>query len=202
MTEARVFLTHHGRPRGMIPGFARTAQGTGRAYLHRFWPSCQFVAAIQGCTVTLPNPKIPVQSRFSQEQGGTMDELANQWYQAGSLLMQAGFLIAGVWAMRAILRNMRASQEQMGALLKLTVSGGANGEESLRTAARPTPYLLDGWPEAASNPARSIATPQSEGRPRKSSWSGMSAWLQAPMVSPGVSPWRKAVRWLQAPAGS
>jgi hypothetical protein len=62
-----------------------------------------------------------------------MDELANQWYQAGSLLVQAGFLIAGVWSVRAILKNMRASQEQMGALLKLTVSGGASGEESLRT---------------------------------------------------------------------
>src|SRR6266478_6144027 len=28
-----------------------------------------------------------------------------------------------------------------------------------------------------------------------------SSWLQAPMRSSGVSPWRKVVRWLQAPAG-
>jgi hypothetical protein len=128
-----------------------------------------------------------------------MDELANQWYQAGSLLVQAGFLIAGVWSVRAILKNMRASQQQMGALLKLTVSGGASGEESLRTTDRPTPYLLDGWPDAAANP---VLVPGQSERPRKSVWSGMATWLQGPMVSSGISPWRRAVRWLQAPAGS
>jgi hypothetical protein len=128
-----------------------------------------------------------------------MDELANQWYQAGSLLLQAGFLTAGVWSVRAILRNMRASQEQMGALLKLTVSGGANGEESPRTTPRPTPYLLDGWPDAAAN---SVLAPGQSERPGKSVWSGMAAWLQAPMVGSGISPWRRAVRWLQAPARS
>src|SRR5262245_11851383 len=100
-----------------------------------------------------------------------MDELANQWYQAGSLLLQACFLIAGVWSLRAILRNMRTSQEQMGALLRLTVSGGASGEEILRTTARTTPHLLDGWPEAAANPVSASATGESERRPRKGVWS-------------------------------
>ena len=131
-----------------------------------------------------------------------MDELVNQWYQAGSLLVQASFLIAGVWSVRAILKNMRASQEQMGALLKLTVSGGASGEESLRTTARNTPYLRDGWPEAAANPVAASAAGESEQRHRKGVWSGMATWLQAPMVSSEISPWRRAVRWLQAPAGS
>jgi hypothetical protein len=131
-----------------------------------------------------------------------MGELANQWYQAGSLLLQAGFLIAGIWSVRAVLRNLRASQAQMGALLKLTVSGGASGEEALRTTARPTPYLLDGWPEGAVNHMPAIATARSEGSPRKSVWSGMASWLQAPMPSSGIRPWRRAVRWLQAPAGT
>jgi hypothetical protein len=131
-----------------------------------------------------------------------MDELANQWYQAGSLLVQAGFLIAGVWSVRVIVRNMRASQEQMGALLKLTLSGGTSGEESPRTTPRLTPYLLEGWPEPAANPVLAGTTGEREHRARKSVWSGMGAWLQAPMVSSGISPWRKAVRWLQAPAGS
>ena len=129
-----------------------------------------------------------------------MDEFANQWYQAGSLLLQAGFLIAGVWSVRAILKNMRAAQEQMGALLKLTVSGDATDEENLSAAARPTPYLLDGWPERAQNPAPAAAVPQTQ--QQKSVWSGLAAWLQTPMVSSGASPWRRAVRWLQAPAGS
>ena len=131
-----------------------------------------------------------------------MDEFANHWYEAGSLLLQAGFLIAAVWSVRAILRNMRASQEQTGALLKLAVSGGVSGEEAPRTAARPTPYLLEGWPEAAANHIRSMATPSSEGAPDKSAWSGMAAWLQEPMVDSGGNPWRRAVRWLQEPAGS
>jgi len=129
-----------------------------------------------------------------------MDEFVNQWYQAGSLLVQAGFLIAGVWSVRAILKNMRAAQEQMGALLKLTVSGGATDEENLRTAARPTPYLLDGWPERAQNAVPAASVPQT--KQQKSVWSGLAAWLQTPMVSSGVSPWRRAVRWLQAPAGT
>jgi hypothetical protein len=130
-----------------------------------------------------------------------MEELVNQWYQAGSLFVQTGFLIAGVWSLRAILKSMRSSQEQMGALLKLTVSGVATGEEDLRTTTRSTPYLLDGWPEAAANPEPAVATKQAAGRVRKSIWIGMSNWLQAP-INPGVTPWRRAVRWLQAPAGS
>ena len=129
-----------------------------------------------------------------------MGELANQWYPAGSLLVQAGFLIAAVWSVRAILQNMRASQEQMGALLKLTVSGGSSGEENLRTTARPTPYLLQGWPEPhTAVTAGSVAQPAEA---RAGVLSGLGTWLQAPMVSSGVSPWRKAVRWLQAPAGT
>ena len=130
-----------------------------------------------------------------------MDELATQWYQAGSLFVQTGFLIAGVWSVRAILKNMRASQEQIGALLKLTVSGVATGEDVLRAAAKATTYLLDGWPEAAASPEPAVQTTQTAGRVRKSIWTDMSSWLQAP-ISSGVSPWRRAVRWLQAPAGS
>lgn len=130
-----------------------------------------------------------------------MGELANQWYQAGSLLVQAGFLIAGVWAVRAILKSMRASHAQMGALLKLTISGATNGEEGLRSAARATPYVLDGWPETAQTAKPTNATERTE-EARKNGWSGLAAWLQTPMVSSGISPWRRAARWLQAPGGS
>jgi len=31
---------------------------------------------------------------------------------------------------------------------------------------------------------------------------GLIVWLQTPMSSGGVAPWRKAIRWLQSPAGS
>jgi len=130
-----------------------------------------------------------------------MEQLGSQWYAAGSLLIQASFLMAAVWSVRAILKAIRASQEQMGALLKLTLSG-ANAEENLRAAARPTPYLLDGWPEAAQNSMPSgIATKETERR-RRSAWAGLADWLQTPMASSEIGSWRRAVRWLQAPASS
>src|SRR5262245_55087620 len=100
-----------------------------------------------------------------------MDELANQWYQAGSLLLQAGFLIAGVWSVRSILRNMRASQEQVGALLRITVSGSASEDGSLRAAARPTPYLVDGWPEATANSVAATEAAHKRDRHGKTVWS-------------------------------
>jgi len=130
-----------------------------------------------------------------------MDEISNQWYQLGSLFIQAGFLVAAVWSVRAILKSIRASQEQMGALLRVTLCGGTGSDEHSRATSRSTPYLLDGWPEPAPNPAPAITTISSE-RSRGRFWSAMTAWLQAPIESSGISPWRRAVRWLQAPAGS
>jgi hypothetical protein len=129
-----------------------------------------------------------------------MDELLKQWYQAGTLLVQAGFLVAGVWSVRTILKNMRASQEQMGALLKLTVSAGG-GEENLPSHPRATPYLLDGWPESAQNTVPAASLSQSAVR-QSGMWSGVATWLHEPMVRSGINPWRRAVRWLQAPAGT
>ena len=127
-----------------------------------------------------------------------MDELGTQWYAASSLVIQAGFLLAAVWAVRGILKNMRASQEQMGTLLRLTLAG-THAEADSRTVARPTPYLLDGWPEAEPRPLSDSGTRHEERR--RSIWSGVGRWLQTPMAGPGISPWRRAVRWLQAPAG-
>ena len=131
-----------------------------------------------------------------------MDELANQWYQAGSLFIQAGFLIAAVWSVRAILKSVRASQEQMGALLRLTV-GGTHSEQSTRGGVRATPYLLDGWPEATDHASADAMYENQQGKTLRSNvFSGLIGWLQGPMASSGISPWRRAVRWLQAPAGS
>jgi hypothetical protein len=130
-----------------------------------------------------------------------MDVLGTQWYAAGSLVIQAGFLLAAVWAVRSILKNMRASQEQMGVLLKLTLAG-THAELDSPSAARPTPYLLDGWPEAAQHPVSDAVPNARHEKSPRSIWSGVGAWLQTPMASSGISPWRRAVRWLQAPAGS
>ena len=130
-----------------------------------------------------------------------MNLLESQWYAAGSLLIQAGFLMAAVWSVRAILKTIRASQQQMGALLKLTLSG-ANAEDNLKAAVRPTPYLLDGWPEIAEYPVSSIIANKETEVPRRGVWGGLVAWLQMPMASSEIGSWRRVVRWLQAPAGS
>jgi hypothetical protein len=129
-----------------------------------------------------------------------MDELLNRWFQAGSLFIQAGFLIAAVWSVRAILRSLRASQVQMGALLQLTVSG-THSEENARTGPRPTPYLLDGWPEASQHAAaeETIENPPNR-RHRERVWAGLVGWLQQPMAGSNLGMWRRMVRWLQAPA--
>src|SRR5690349_2359700 len=60
--------------------------------------------------------------------GATMDQIANwtqsNWYELGSLLAQFTFLFAGLWFAGKILRAMRATQQQMGALLRLAMTDG------------------------------------------------------------------------------
>jgi hypothetical protein len=129
-----------------------------------------------------------------------VDRLASQWYQAGSLLIQAGFLIAAFWSVRAILKCIRASQEQMGALLRLTL-GGEHSEDNARTGVRPTPYLLDGRPETAPASFQTAVENKDEGG-RSTLFPGLIGWLQEPMANSGIGPWRRMLRWLQAPAGS
>ena len=130
-----------------------------------------------------------------------MNELGTQWYAAGNLLLQVAFLIAGVWFAGRILKNMRVAQEQMGALLKLSLSGGYGEMEKLRTpATRATPYLLDGWPAAMETPVPAMLENARRERPLAGAWSGLVGWLQAPMKNSEEGSWRRVVRWLQAPA--
>ena len=132
-----------------------------------------------------------------------MNELGTQWYAAGSLLLQAGFLIAGVWFAGRILKNMQVAQEQMGALLKLSLSGSYGEIEKLPTpAGRATPYLLDGWPAAMEAAGRAGPAMRENIRRRRlaGAWSGLVGWLQAPMKNSEDGSWRRVVRWLQTPA--
>jgi len=129
----------------------------------------------------------------------------SNWYETGNLLVQFVFLAVGIWFARTILRTLRASQEQVGALLKLSVTGGAADRQSPNAAAdRPSiaaasPYWLTpsetasaGSPEHAESAPHLMATHKN----------GLIVWLQTPMSSGGAAPWRKAIRWLQSPAGS
>ena len=56
--------------------------------------------------------------------------MQSNWYALGNLLFQFAFLAASVWFAREILRTMRASQEQVGALLKLSITGATTEQHS------------------------------------------------------------------------
>ena len=131
--------------------------------------------------------------------------IQSNWYELGNLLAQFAFLGAGVWFARKILRTMRASQEQVGALLKLSVTGGPPTERpsssviAERTLAGASPY----WLTPSEIPPVSEPEPQVNGPSRwVVAWHKLVVWLQMPMSSGEVAPWRKVVRWLQAPARS
>ena len=129
--------------------------------------------------------------------------IQDNWYSLGSLFAQFAFLAAGVWFARRILKSIRASQEQVGALLKLSVSDSLHEQSKENSAAhRQTPYVMAEWPAAEVPAGEAPALSQPESEPRGSVFGGIIHWLQTPMAS-GESPaWRRVVRGLQAPAGS
>jgi len=92
-------------------------------------------------------------------QGAIMNEIStwvqDNWYSLGSLLAQFAFLAVGVWFAQKILRTIRASQEQMGALLKLSLTDGLKPGATPQTH-RATPYVSADWP-AAEAPAEAPA---------------------------------------------
>jgi len=129
--------------------------------------------------------------------------IQSNWYALGNLLSQFVFLAAGVWFARKILRTLRASQEQVGALLKLSVTGAATERQSSNAAsersfANASPY----WLTPSELPLAGSQEPR-ESRPAHSGVGhSLMVWLNTPMSSGGVAPWRKAIRWLQSPTGS
>ena len=128
----------------------------------------------------------------------------SNWYAPVSLLIQLAFLIAGVWFARNVLRTIRAFQEQVGAMLKLSITG-VTGERHLSNAgARPSlaegsPYwLVPSETETAGLQQQMESGPSQFAVARRK----MVLWLQAPMHGPEIAPWRRIITWLQAPAGS
>ena len=130
--------------------------------------------------------------------------MQSNWYALGNLFIQLAFLAAGVWFARRILRTMRASQEQVGALLKLSVTGAINERHSSsaiaeRSFASASPY----WLTPQEVPPVGLPEPHESGPGR---WAVARhraiVWLQTPMSSAEVVPWHRAIKWLQAPAGS
>ncbi len=130
--------------------------------------------------------------------------IQSNWYALGNLLSQFAFLAAGIWFARKILRTMRASQEQVGALLKLSVTGPPTERASTsviaeRTLSGASPY----WLMPSEIPPVSAPEPQVNGPSGwVVAWHKLVMWLQTPMSTHEVAPWRRVVRWLQAPARS
>ena len=128
----------------------------------------------------------------------------SSWFAPAGILIQLAFLIAAVWFARNFLKTMRAFQEQIGALLKLSISGVI--AERNFSAASPSRPIADASPywlaPVESEPVASLQpTERGPGRitiaRRK-----MLLWLQSPMTTTQPAPWRRVVNWLQAPAGN
>jgi hypothetical protein len=130
--------------------------------------------------------------------------IQSNWYALGNLLVQFAFLAAGIWFARKILRTMRASQEQVGALLKLSMTGSVAERPSSsviaeRTLSGASPYWLTP-PEISpvSVPELRVDSPSR----RTVAWHKLVVWLQTPMSTSEVAPWRRVVKWLQTPVRS
>jgi hypothetical protein len=129
--------------------------------------------------------------------------LIKDWYALGSLVAQLGFLVAAVWFARNFLRTMRAFQEQIGALLKLSITSAPAERQSTSSnarnvAAEASPYWLPPAPTASDNPPE-----VTERGPNLFAvgWRRLVHWLNEPMSTSRVSYRRRVISWLQAPAG-
>ena len=128
----------------------------------------------------------------------------NNWYAPASLLIQLGFLVAGVWFARNVLRTMRTFQEQVGAMLKSSTTG-VTGDRHLSSAsakqslAEVSPY----WLAPSETETAGLPKAIESGRSRVPvACRKMVLWLQAPMSGAEMAPWRQIITWLRAPAGS
>ena len=132
------------------------------------------------------------------------DWFQNNWYQLGSFFIQIGFLFAAVWFAKRILKSLRASQEQVGALLKLSVSG-ASAERQTETPvpSRPhevSPYWLEPAPSQA---VQSFVTSRDNPFQSVSSGPGFIGWLKSPMsITNGTSSFHRVLRWFQSPVSN
>jgi uncharacterized SAM-binding protein YcdF (DUF218 family) len=117
------------------------------------------------------------------------DWIQANWFEFGILVVLSAILATVVWFARNILKSLRASQEQVGALLRLSFSDVLPVPAgSVQSNATPAPALQERAPRGPNPLVVGVRN--------------LVNWLNAPMSRRSASPWRKAVRWLQAPARS
>jgi len=136
----------------------------------------------------------------------SMPWMQSDWYAAGTLLIRLGFLAAAVWFARNFLTTMRAFQEQVGALLKLSMTSTSAEQASPSASAIAARSLGDSgsyWLPIEEQRAP-IFRESLGNRPDGlvSAWRGLIRWLKEPMSASRISYWRRMINWLQAPAGS
>lgn len=104
----------------------------------------------------------------------------NNWFELGTLVGQFTLLFAGLWFAAKILDTMRATQQQMGALLRLSMTNGLEERSNINETARqaisdatlePTPSVV----------ASSIFSPTQE---RPASHSAFEKQARTEMPSP------------------
>lgn len=151
--------------------------------------------------------------------------IQNYWSELGSLLALCGIFAAVVWYGRKILRTMRASQEQIGALLKLSVADGVaerTPQARFEASVEPAPALhsLTGIPDRISPQRAAFQPSASEGSVSTAAifeeaegvgigtrvaafFGAVTRWFRAPIRrTRRVVPRNRVMRWLQTPAGS
>ena len=129
-----------------------------------------------------------IQRRCSQTKGAGMNEIMNwmqsNWYELGSLTAQFTFLFAGLWFAGKILKTMRATQQQMGALLRLSMTDGLEANSNMEEHSRTSEAIHEAETSVVAAP---MLTPAME-RPTSSySVFERSARTEAPLLSSELS---------------
>ena len=144
----------------------------------------------------------------------TIEWIQSNWYELGSLIAQFTFLFAGLWVAQEILKAMRASQQQFGALLRLSMSEGLeerpkqteaiyNATPSVVASAMASPVIDQ--PTAPTHSSTSYAAfekpPRSEAPPPRDELSAR-AKANAPMtppMAPTAAPTYEPTPYVSAP---
>src|ERR1700756_4874166 len=144
----------------------------------RSWPILGLCASFRTRlrAVCLCNPEKKVQP---------MDQITN-WmqsnlYELGSLTAQFTFLSAGLWFAGKILKTMRATQQQMGALLRLSMTDGLEERSKMQEPSEIS--------ESIHEPAPSVTTGSilSQAMERATSYSAFEKPVRAEAPSPSLS---------------
>lgn len=116
-----------------------------------------------------------------------MDQVANwmqsNWYELGSLTAQFTFFFTGLWFAGKILKTMRATQEQIGALLRLSMADGLEEQSKMEGRPKTTKAIHEPAPSVV---ATSRFSPAME-RPTSFNALETPAPTEAPLLSSELS---------------